>query len=93
MVFIPTAPIILGRFPKRWSECTYIHRHGVLYAATWIPYSLSRERVITFLVLAGCDRVHSKPSQVWIRGGLAFGIHLTYTLADLRAEKHKSTRK
>ena len=30
-----------------------IHRHGVLYAATWIPYSL--ERVITFVVvLAGC---------------------------------------
>ena len=59
---------------------------------TWIPYSV--ERVITFIVvLVGCDRVHSKPSQVWIRGGLAFGIHLTYTLADLRAEKHTSYRK
>ena len=58
----------------------------------WTPYSL--ERVITFLVvLVGCDRVHSKPSQVWIRGGLAFGIHLTYTLADLSAEKHTSDRK
>ena len=66
----------------------------VYYTCCHMDPIFSRERVITFLeVVLGCDRVHSKPSQVWIRGGLAFGIHLTYTLADLPAEKHTFDRK
>ena len=91
MVFIPKTPTILETFPKRWSECTYPSTWCTIHATTWIPDSL--KRVITFVVLVGCDRVHSKPSQVWIRGGLAFGIHLTYTLTSLRAEKHTFNRK
>ena len=72
----------------------YVSIDMVYYICHHMDPIFSRERVITFLeVVLGCDRVHSKPSQVWIRGGLAFGIHLTYTLAVLRAEKHTSTRK
>ena len=72
----------------------YVSIDMVYYICHHMDPIFSRERVITFLeVVLGCDRVHSKPSQVWIRGGLAFGIHLTYTLADLRAEKHTSDRK
>ena len=72
----------------------YVSIDIVYYTCRHIDPIFSRERVIRFLVvLVGCDRVHSKPSQVWIRGGLAFGIHLTYTLAALRAEKHASDRK